>query len=114
MAAAAAGLLVWIVSTAIDLIVAPIYHNSQHLPVALTERVPVRSVLNLLAYAMWGVFGVGLGSLFRGRVAAVISAMAVYLVRAAAVLIVFNLIYLAYHQTWIPGASVVAPAIGHS
>jgi ABC-type transport system involved in multi-copper enzyme maturation permease subunit len=110
--AVAVGVLFWIVSTAIDLIVTPIYLNSQRVPIALTEWVPVRSMLlNLLAYAMWGVFGVGLGSLFRSQVAAVVSAMAVYLVGAAAVLVVFNLTYLAYHHTWILGAPVVAPAV---
>jgi ABC-type transport system involved in multi-copper enzyme maturation permease subunit len=111
-AAVAVGVLFWFASTAIDVIVTPIYLNSQHVSVALTDWIPLRSVLlNLLAYAMWGVFGVGLGSLFRSQVAAVVSAMAVYLVGAAAVLIVFNLIYLAYHHTWILGAPVVAPAV---
>jgi ABC-type transport system involved in multi-copper enzyme maturation permease subunit len=111
-AAAAVGLVFWFASTAIDVLVTPIYLNGQHVTIALTDWVPLRSVLlNLLAYAMWGVFGVGLGSLFRGQVPAVVSAMAVYLVGAAAVLIAFNLIYLTYHHTWILGASVVAPAV---
>ena len=80
-----------------------------HVTVALTDWVPVRSVLlNLLAYTMWAIFGVGLGSLFRGQVAAVVTGMAIYFGGAAAVLIVFNLIHLAYHHTWVLAAPVVA------
>jgi ABC-type transport system involved in multi-copper enzyme maturation permease subunit len=111
-AAAAVAMLFWAVSTALDVIVTPIYLNGQHVNVALTEWVPLRStLLNLLAYAMWAVFGVGLGSLFRSQVAAVLTASAIYLGGAGAVLVVFNLIHLVYQQTWVLAAPVIAPAI---
>jgi ABC-type transport system involved in multi-copper enzyme maturation permease subunit len=110
-AVAVAGLF-WAVSTTLNLIVTPIFLNSQHLSVAVTEWVPLRSILlNLLAYAMWAVFGVGLGSLFRSQVAAVVAGSAFYLGGAGAVLVVFNLIYLAYQHTWVLAAPVIAPAI---
>ncbi|HZM77533.1 MAG TPA: hypothetical protein VFC19_17585, partial [Candidatus Limnocylindrales bacterium] len=111
-AAAAVAILFWAVSTALDLIVTPIYLNGQHVNVALTEWVPLRStLLNLLAYAMWAVFGVGLGSLFRSQVAAILTASAIYLGGAGAVLVVFNLIHLVYQGTWVLAAPVIAPAI---
>lgn len=111
-AAVAVGVLFWAVSTAIDLVVTPLYLHGQHVNVALTDWIPLRSVLlNLLAYTMWAVFGVGLGSLFRGQVAAVVTGMAVYFGGAAAVLVAFNLIYLAYHHAWVLGAPVIAPAV---
>jgi hypothetical protein len=111
-AAVALGVLFWALSTALDLIVTPIYMNSQHLSVALTDWVPVRSVLlNLLAFAMWAIFGVGLGSLFHSQVAAVITGMSIYLGGAAAVLVAFNLVYLAYHHTWVLGVPVIAPSV---
>jgi ABC-type transport system involved in multi-copper enzyme maturation permease subunit len=111
-AAMAVAGLCWAVSTALDLAVTPAYLHSQHVDVALTEWVPLRSVLlNLLAYAMWAVFGVGLGSLFRSQVVAVVTGCAVYLGGAGAVLVVFNLVHLAYPHAWVLGAPVLAPAI---
>jgi ABC-2 type transport system permease protein len=111
-AAVAVGVLFWAVSTALNLVVTPLYLSSQHINVSLVDWIPLRSVLlNLLAYAMWAVFGVGLGSLFRSQVVAVVTGMAVYFGSAAAVLVFFNLIYLAYHHTWVLAAPVVAPAI---
>ena len=111
-AAVAVGALFWLVSTVINLIVTPFYMRSQHFNVALVDWIPLRSVLlNLLAYAMWSVFGVGLGSLFRAQIGAVVTGMAVYLGGAAAVAVVFNLIYLAYHHAWVLAAPVLAPAV---
>ena len=112
VAAAAAGALFWVVSTALDLVVTPFYLRSQHVTVALADWVPVRSVLlNLLAYVIWSVLGVGLGTLFRGQVVAVLVGLALYLGGAAAVAAAVNLIYLAYHHTWVLGAAVIAPAV---
>src|SRR5262245_27437666 len=111
-AAVAVGALYWTASTVIDLIVTPPYLHSQHVNVALTDWIPLRSaLLNLLAYTMWAIFGVGLGSLFRGQVAAVVTGMAIYFGGAAVVLVVFNLIYLAYHHTWVLAAPAIAPAV---
>jgi ABC-2 type transport system permease protein len=111
-AAIAVGILFWGVSTALNLVVTPIYMSSQHFHVALIDWIPLRSaMLNLLAYAMWAVFGVGLGSLFRGQLGAVVAGLVVYLGGAAAVAVVFNLIHLAYHHTWVLAAPVIAPAV---
>src|SRR5262249_7972993 len=79
-AAAVVGVAFWGLSTVLDFFVTPFYLSSQHIHMSLAEWVPVRSVLlNLLAYGMWAVFGVGLGSLFRGQVAAVVAALGGYL-----------------------------------
>jgi hypothetical protein len=111
-AASTVAVLFWAGSTILDLVVTPIYLSSQHIDTSLAQWTPVRSVLlNLLGYAMWGVFGVGLGSLFRGQVAAVVTGMAVYLGATAAVFAVFNSLYLAYHHAWVLAAPVIAPAV---
>ena len=111
-AAVTVSVLFWVVSTAINVIATPIYENSQHFNVSLADWIPLRStLLNLLAYAMWAVFGVGLGTLFRSQIGAVVTGMVVYLGGAAAVAAVFNLIYLAYHHAWVLAAPVIAPAI---
>jgi ABC-type transport system involved in multi-copper enzyme maturation permease subunit len=111
-AAACFGALFWLVSTVISLAVTPIYLRSQHVSVALTDQVVVRSVsLSLLAYVLWAVFGLGLGTLVRSQVGAVVVGLAGDLGGAAAVLIVGNLVYAAYHHVWVLSATVIAPAV---
>jgi ABC-2 type transport system permease protein len=111
-AAAYFGIIFWLVSTVIDLVVTPIYLRSQHLHTSLADWVVVRSVLlNLAAYAMWAIFGLGLGTLIRSQIGSVITAMGAYLVGAAAVTIIFQLIYHAYPHAWIKGATAIAPAV---
>jgi ABC-2 type transport system permease protein len=111
-ATACFGVLFWAVSTVINTVVTPLYLHSQHLDISLSDWIVVRSVLlNLLAFAIWAVFGLGLGSLIRSQIGAVVTAMAVYLVGAAAAALIFNLIYLGYHHTWVLGAPVIAPAV---
>jgi ABC-2 type transport system permease protein len=104
--------LFWLVSTVIDLITTPIFLHSQHVSISLTDWVVVRSVLlNLLAFVMWGIFGLGLGTLLRSQIGSVVTGMAVYLIGFAAVSIIFHLIYLGYHHSWVLAAQVIAPAV---
>jgi ABC-2 type transport system permease protein len=111
-AAACFGALFWLVSTAIDAVVTPVYLHAQHISYPLTGPVVTRSVLlNLLAYLMWAAFGLGLGTLVRGQLAAVITGLASYLVGWPVVEIVFHLIYEFYRHGWLLGATVIAPAV---
>jgi hypothetical protein len=111
-AAACLGALFWLISTAMDTLVTPMYLHSQHLrsdPVAWTT---VRSVLlNLLAFGLWAVLGVGLGAVMRGQTASIVTGLAVYLGGFAATQLVFHLIYAIHHADWILGLPVIAPAI---
>jgi ABC-type transport system involved in multi-copper enzyme maturation permease subunit len=111
-AAGGFGALFWLASTVIDAVVTPIYLHSQHVSFPLTGWIVVRSVLlNLLAYVMWAVFGLGLGAMIRSQIAAVITGLASYLAGFAAVEIIFHLIYSVYRHGWVLGAPVIAPAV---
>ena len=111
-ATAGFGALFWLVSTVIDAVVTPVYLNAQHISYPLTGWVVARSVaLNLLAYVIWAVFGLGLGALIRGQIAAVITGLASYLVGYAAVEVIFHLIFAVYRHGWVLGAVVIAPAV---
>ena len=111
-AAACFGALFWLVSTVIDTVVTTVYLHAQHISYALTGWIVLRSVLlNLLAYIIWAVFGLGLGALIRSQIAAVITGLASYLVGLAAVEIIFHLIYDVYRHGWVLGAAVIAPAV---
>ncbi len=111
-AAACCGALFWLVSTTINGVTTPIYLYSQHLSTPLTGPIVIRSVLlNLLAFVIWAIFGLGLGALIRSQVASVVTGIAVYLGGFAAVELVFHVIYNLSHQGWVLGAAVIAPAV---
>jgi ABC-2 type transport system permease protein len=112
VAAIVFGGLFWLMATVIDLIVTPIYLNSQHVSVSLTQWTVVRSVLlNLLGFAVWAVFGLGLGTLIRSQIGSVVTGIVLYLLGSISIAIIFNLIHNAYQHDWVLSAQVVAPAI---
>ena len=112
IAAACFGALFWLVSTVIDAVVTPLFLHAQHVSISLTSWIVVRSVLlNLLAFVMWAIFGVGLGTLIPSQIVAVITGLASYFAGYAAVEIIFHLIYYVYRHSWILGAPVIAPAV---
>jgi ABC-type transport system involved in multi-copper enzyme maturation permease subunit len=106
------GALFWLVATVLDLIATPIFINSQHVSVNLFQWTVVQSVLlNLLAFAIWAIFGMGLGTLIRSQIGAVVTGMALYLLGTAAVAILFQILRSLIHRDWIVTAQVIAPAI---
>lgn len=112
VAAGMFGALFWLVSTILNVLTTPIYLHTQHVDVSLTQWPVTRSVLlNLLAFVMWAVFGLGLGTLIRSQIGAVVTGMVVYLIGLAAVRIIFNLIYNGYHHSWVLAAQVISPAV---
>jgi ABC-type transport system involved in multi-copper enzyme maturation permease subunit len=112
VAAACFGALFWLLSTIINTVVTPIYLHSQHISVSLTDWTVVRPVLlNLLAFVMWAVVGLGLGTLVRSQIGSVVTGMTIYLVGFAAVELIFHLTYNFYRHAWVLGAPVIAPAV---
>ena len=96
-AAACFGALFWLVATVMSGVTTPFYLHSQHISTTLTGWIVVRSVLlNLLAFVIWAIFGLGLGALIRSQVTAVVAGVAVYLGGFAAVELIFHGIYYFY------------------
>jgi ABC-2 type transport system permease protein len=111
-AAACFGALFWLAATIVNTVVTLIFLHSQHVSVSLTDWSVVRSVLlNLLAFVMWAVVGLGLGTLVRSQTVSVVAGMAIYLAGFVAVEIIFHLIYDFYRHTWVLGAPIIAPAV---
>ena len=110
-AAACCGALFWLVGTVIAAVATPLFLYSQHVSTSLAGWTVARSVLlNLLAFVAWGVFGLGLGAVLRSQIAAVIAAIVVYAGSFGAEL-VFTALYNLFHQGWMLGAPVIAPAV---
>ena len=110
-AAACCGALFWLVGTVIAAVSTPLFLYSQHVSTSLAGWTVARSVaLNLLAFVAWGVFGLGLGAVLRSQMASVVAALGVYAGSFGAIL-VFTLLDNLFHQSWLLGAPVIAPAV---
>jgi ABC-type transport system involved in multi-copper enzyme maturation permease subunit len=110
-AAACCGALFWLMGTIIAAVVTPLFLYSQHVGISLAGWTVVRPVLlSLLAFVAWGVFGLGLGAVLRGQTTSLFAAIAAYAGSFGAIL-VFTLLYNLFHQGWMLGAPVIAPAI---
>jgi ABC-2 type transport system permease protein len=69
-------------------------------------------LLNLAAYGLWAVFGIGLGAVVRSQLAATVTATVLYLAGTAAGASVFELLntYVIKHD-WILTAQVIVPSV---
>jgi ABC-2 type transport system permease protein len=110
-AAACCGALFWLVGTVLAAVATPLFLYTQHVSMSLAGWTVVRSVLlNLLAFVAWGVFGLGLGAVLRSQMASVVAAMLVYAGSFGAEPF-FSVLYNLFHQGWMLGAPVIAPAV---
>lgn len=110
-AAACCGALFWLMGTIIAAVATPLFLYSQHVSISLAGWAVMRPVLlSLVAFVAWGVFGLGLGAVLRAQTASLFAALAAHAGSFGAVL-VFTLLYNLFHQDWMLGAPVIAPAI---
>jgi hypothetical protein len=110
-AAACCGALFWLAGTVLAAVATPLFLYTQHVSTSLAGWAVTRSVLlNLIAFVAWGVFGLGLGAILRNQMASVIAALAVYAGSFGAELF-FTALYNLFHQSWMLGAPVIAPAV---
>jgi ABC-2 type transport system permease protein len=103
----------WLLSTVVSLATGAIFLQSQGYGSQLGHWPVIRAVLlNLAAYAIWAVFGIGLGALIRSQLGATVTATVLYLVGTAAAGTVFGLIntYL-IAKDWILSAQVIVPSV---
>jgi ABC-2 type transport system permease protein len=79
LAAILAGGAIWAYLTLLDLAVGTYYFSTQNLASPLGSWTVQRAVLvNLMVFALWSVFGLGLGVLLRAQVAATVTAAVGY------------------------------------
>lgn len=110
-----AAAVVWAVTTALDLLFGSWFLSSQGLSTQLSSWPVGRAILiNLLMYALWGIFGIGLGVLLRSQIGATITAALVYTIGAIAALLVFALLYqyvVGHQHPGIYKGMVIVPSI---
>ena len=109
--AACCGALFWLVSTVLAAVAVPVFLYTQHISTSLAGWTVARSVLlNLLALVAWG----DLRARFR-RDAAQPDGLRHRRARRLrwqfGLELVFTLLYNLFHQNWLLGAPVIAPAV---
>jgi len=93
VAASLLGFGFWLVTTLINLAAGAIFLTSQDQGILLGEWAVQRALLlNLLAYAIWTILGVGIGTLIPSQLGAVITAAVLYLVGTQVIGLLFMLL----------------------
>ena len=103
----------WLVSTVISLVAGIAFLSSEGYGSQLDHWSVVRAILlNLAAYAIWAVLGIGLGALIRSQIGATVTATVLYLAGATAATTVFELLNTyVIKSTWILSAQVIVPSV---
>ncbi|MEU5787672.1 ABC transporter permease subunit [Micromonospora purpureochromogenes] len=111
VAAALIGAFFWLVTTVLTVPATLIFFAVKGWDAHLGDWDITRAILlNLLAYVLWGVFGVGFGVLIRSQIGATITAVVLYLVGTTAANLVFFLLQQWLEQDWISKLAVIVPS----
>ena len=103
------GLVFWLVTTMLNLIVVPLIMHQLHLGNLLDNAAVWRAIgLNALAFGVWAVLGVGLGVLIRSQLAATLTLSIAYLVGNLGATLVFFLLS-TYVASWLSKLQVIVP-----
>jgi ABC-type transport system involved in multi-copper enzyme maturation permease subunit len=106
------GLAFWLGTTIIDLVAGAIFMEVNGYGHQLGEWGVTRALLlNLLAYAIWTVFGVGFGTLITNQLGAVLTAVILYLVGTQAAQLVFFVLSMWLDNQAILEWQVIVPSI---
>jgi ABC-2 type transport system permease protein len=92
-AAVLLGLLFWLITTVLNLIVVPFVLRQLDVPVQLGEPAIWRAIgLNALAFALWAIVGVGAGVLIRSQLGATLTLSIAYVVGTSGAQLIFFLL----------------------
>ncbi|WP_213452524.1 ABC transporter permease subunit [Rhizomonospora bruguierae] len=112
VASALLGALIWLVTSALTIPATLIYLASRHLDAGLGDASVLRAYgLNLLAYVLWAIFGVGFGVLLRSQIAATVTAIILYLAGYIGALIIFSVLENWLGWEWIQKLQVIVPSL---
>jgi ABC-2 type transport system permease protein len=106
------GATFWLVTTILTIPATIIFLGGEGLDNHFGDWGATRAILlNLLAYTLWGIFGVGFGVLIRSQIGATITAVVLYLLGTAAAGIIFSLLQQWLDADWISKLQVIVPSI---
>jgi ABC-type transport system involved in multi-copper enzyme maturation permease subunit len=101
----------WLVTTAIAIPAGLVFFNAEGLPSHLGDWGIARSMLlNLLAFAIWSIFGIGFGALIRSQIGATVTVAVTYVVGLYTADLIFTLLHLWLKQDWVQTAQIIVPS----
>jgi ABC-type transport system involved in multi-copper enzyme maturation permease subunit len=108
-----AAVAAWVVTTVIDLVVGVLYFSGEGQPNHLGDWSVQRAILmNLLAYVLWAILGVGIGVLFRSQIGATLTGTLLYVIGTTLARVIFLLIHnLWIKHDWALQAEVILPSV---
>lgn len=105
----------WLVTTLIDLLVGASFFSNRGFDSGLDQWPIQRAILlNLLAFALWAMFGVGFGLVLRNQTAAVLVGAGLYLIGTVAAQVASLLLFAWLKEDWLLQAKVVVPTVASS
>jgi ABC-type transport system involved in multi-copper enzyme maturation permease subunit len=115
-AAAIVAAAAWLVTTLIDLAAGATFFAVEGYSSSLDVWSVQRSILmNLPAYALWALLGMGLGALIRVQIAATLVGAGLYLIVGNIAQLVFVVLYSSViKQVWVLQAMIALPAVASS
>ena len=114
VAAVIIGFVFWLFTTVINVGAGVLFFASEEVTNSLGEWEVHRGLLlNLLAYALWAIFGVGLGVLIRSQIGATITATVAYTLGTFVVINILGVLYYVTDQKheWIMQSAVFVPSL---
>jgi ABC-type transport system involved in multi-copper enzyme maturation permease subunit len=106
----------WLFSLILSVIAGVIFLRTEGFGSHLGDWEVMRAILlNLAAYAIWAVFGIGFGALIRSQIGATITATVLYLIGTTLATILFQVIHsFLIKKDWVLTAQVIVPAVASS
>jgi ABC-type transport system involved in multi-copper enzyme maturation permease subunit len=102
----------WVATTVLDFIAGAIFLEAAGYGHQIGEWGVTRAVLlNLLAYAIWTIFGVGFGTLITNQLGAVLTAVVLYLIGTQAATLAFFLLSELFDNEALLEWAVVVPSV---
>lgn len=105
--------LFWLAATAVSVGVGMLYFSSKGYGNQLDHWEVQRPILmNLVAFVLWGILGVGLGVLLRSQIGAVVTGAVAYIIGTTGVQIVAQIVYHTWiEEKWVLWAQVLWPSV---
>jgi hypothetical protein len=105
----------WVSATVMNVIAGAIFFTAKGYDAQLGEWPVTRAVLlNGLAFALWGVLGVGLGVLIRSQIGAVVTGTVAYVVGTFLITTIFQVLYFGLNWKWVLWPMVLWPGVASS
>lgn len=112
VAAAIFGAILWAITTLINIPATQIYLKAQDVSAVFGDAAVQRAIaLNLLAYVLWALIGVGIGVLIRSQIGATVTAMVLYTVGTIAVAIIVQIMVNQFDWKWAENIQWAFPSI---